>query len=254
MRILITNDDGINAPGLVSLQKIAKELADEIWIVAPETDQSGLAHSLTLSHPLRLRKVADKHFALNGTPTDCVIMGVRELMSEPPDLILSGVNSGQNIADDVTYSGTVAGAIEGAMLGIKSIALSQGYDFAQGLREVKWQNCEHHAPDVIRKLYATDFPKKTLINVNFPNCEPEDVSGIEITCQGTFSHGLFMEKRMDGRGFPYYWLKFGRDVPTQKEGSDIIALRNNKISVTPLKLDLTDYEFSHALQETFGDQ
>ncbi|MEM8653005.1 MAG: 5'/3'-nucleotidase SurE [Pseudomonadota bacterium] len=253
MRILTTNDDGINAPGLGSLERIAREIADDVWTVAPETDQSGLAHSLTLSHPLRLRKLKEQQFALTGTPTDCVIMGVRELMPEPPDLLLSGVNSGQNIADDVTYSGTVAGAIEGAMLGIKSIALSQGYDFAQGLRDVKWANCEHHAPDIIRKLYATEFPPRTLINVNFPNCQPDEVEGIEITRQGSFSHGLFMEKRLDGRGFPYYWLKFGRDVPAQKEGSDIIALREKKISITPLKLDMTDYEFSHTLHETFED-
>lgn len=251
MRILLTNDDGINARGLESLEKIARQFTDEVWTVAPETDQSGLAHSLTLSHPLRLRKVEDKKFAINGTPTDCVIMGVRELMDEPPDLILSGVNSGQNIADDITYSGTVAGAIEGSLLGIKSIALSQGYDFAQGLRTVRWETCETLAPEVLEKLYACDFPPKTLINVNFPNCDPEEVTGTELTNQGAFTHGLFMERRHDGRGFPYYWLKFGRDVPNQREGTDIIALREKRISVTPLKLDLTDMDFMADLKSAF---
>lgn len=253
MRILITNDDGINAPGLGSLEKIARELSDDIWIVAPETDQSGVAHSLSLSHPLRLRKVADRHFSVNGTPTDCVIMGVRELMDEPPDLLLSGVNSGQNIADDVTYSGTVAGAIEGTLLGIKSIAVSQGYDFAQGLRTVRWETCETLGPDVIRKIIDSDFPDKTLVNLNFPNCAPEEVQGVEVTSQGSFTHGLHMEKRSDGRGFPYYWLKFGREVPDQRAGSDIIALRENRISVTPLKIDLTDFEFAHALTDRFDN-
>ena len=133
MRILLTNDDGINAPGLSSLERIAHDLSDDVWIVAPETDQSGLAHSLTLSHPLRLRKINERKFALSGTPTDCVIMGVRQLMDEKPDLVLSGVNSGQNIADDVTYSGTIAGAIEGALLGVRSIALSQAYNFMEGV-------------------------------------------------------------------------------------------------------------------------
>ncbi len=251
MRILLTNDDGINARGLASLEKIARQFTDEVWTVAPESDQSGLAHSLTLSHPLRLRKLEDKKFAVTGTPTDCVIMGVRELMDAPPDLILSGVNSGQNIADDITYSGTVAGAIEGSLLGIKSIALSQGYDFAQGLRQVKWQTCEALAPKVIEKLYAHKFPPKTLVNVNFPNCEPEEVVGTDITNQGAFTHGLFMEKRHDGRGFPYYWLKFGRDVPSQREGSDILALRDNRISITPLKLDLTDADFMKDLKLEF---
>ena len=136
MRILLTNDDGIHAHGLTVLEALARDLSDDVWIVAPETDQSGLAHSLTLNHPLRARQVRDKVFAVNGTPTDCVIMAVRELMPEEPDLILSGVNSGQNIADDVTYSGTVAGAMEGALLGIRSIALSQGYNWDNGLRSV----------------------------------------------------------------------------------------------------------------------
>jgi len=251
LRILLTNDDGINAPGLVSLEKIARELSDDIWIVAPETDQSGLAHSLTLSHPLRLRKLGEQHFSVNGTPTDCVIMGVRELMPEPPDLILSGVNCGQNIADDVTYSGTVAGAIEGALLGIKSIAISQAYNFEEGVRYVKWETCETLAGDIIKKLLDCEFPSKTLVNLNFPNCLPEEIEGVEITSQGTFTHGLYMEKRSDGRGFPYYWLRFGRDVPQQRAGSDITALREKRISVTPLKLDMTDAEFAKSLLTNF---
>ncbi|MEM9329774.1 MAG: 5'/3'-nucleotidase SurE [Pseudomonadota bacterium] len=251
MKILLTNDDGINARGLVSLEKIARHFTDDVWTVAPETDQSGLAHSLTLSHPLRLRKLDERKFALTGTPTDCVIMGVRELMDEPPDLVLSGVNSGQNIADDVTYSGTVAGAIEGTLLGIKSIALSQAYNFEDGVRHVKWETCETLAPKVLEKLILTDFPAKTFVNVNFPNCPPEDVETSEVTHQGAFTHGLFMEKRYDGRGFPYYWLKFGRDVPNQRGDSDILALRKNRISITPLKLDLTDLAFKEELGKLF---
>jgi len=251
LKILLTNDDGVNAAGLSSLIKIAKEFTDDIWIVAPETDQSGLAHSLTLSKPLRLRKIADQHYALDGTPTDCVIMGVREIMDTPPDLILSGVNSGQNIADDITYSGTVAGAIEGALLGIKSIALSQAYNFEEGVRYVKWETVEHHAGNIIRKLLEDDFPSKTLVNINFPNCAPDEVDGVSLTNQGAFTHGLFMEKRHDGRGFPYYWLKFGRDVPSQRAGTDIMCLRENRISVTPLKLDLTDDAFMNFLSEKF---
>ena len=251
MRILITNDDGINAPGLASAERIARELTDDVLIVAPETDQSGLAHSLTLSNPLRLRKLEDRKFALNGTPTDCVIMGVREIMDSPPDLVLSGVNSGQNIADDVTYSGTVAGAIEGALLGIPSIALSQAYNFQEGVRHVKWQTCERVAPEIIEKLMDEDFPEKTLVNVNFPNCEADEIDGFEVTHQGMFTHGLFMEKRHDGRGFPYYWIKFGRDVPSQRKGSDITALLQKRISITPLKLDMTDHDFKDALEKVF---
>ncbi|MBL4695156.1 MAG: 5'/3'-nucleotidase SurE [Rhizobiaceae bacterium] len=252
MRILLVNDDGIHARGLVSLEKIAREFTDDIWIVAPESDQSGLAHSLTLNDPLRLRKIEDKKFALKGTPTDCVIMGVRELMDGAPDLILSGVNSGHNIGDDVTYSGTVAGAMEGTLLGIRSIALSQGYNWADGVRAVPWEVSEAHGPGVVAKLLETDFPDKSFVNINFPNCGIDEVTGIEATRQGVFTYGLSMEKRHDGRGFPYYWLRFGREIPDQKSHADISVLQENKISVSALQLDLTHESFRSSLEELFS--
>ena len=251
MRILLTNDDGIHAEGLAVLERIARTFTEDVWVVAPETDQSGYAHSLTLSEPLRLRKIAPKRFALKGTPTDCVIMGVRELMDSPPDLVLSGMNSGQNVGDDVTYSGTVAGAMEGALLNIRSIALSQAYNFFDGERTLNWETGERHAPEIISRLLDQPFPKKTLVNVNFPNCLPEEVRGTRITSQGAFTHGLFMEKRRDGRGFPYYWLRFGREEPEQREGADIVAIRENYISITPLKLDLTHETFASELRSVF---
>ncbi len=251
MRILLTNDDGIHAEGLRSLERIARTFTDDIWVVAPETDQSGLAHSLTLNQPLRLRKISEKHFALSGTPTDCVIMGVRQLMDSPPDIILSGVNSGQNAGDDVTYSGTVAGAMEGTMLGIPSFALSQAYNFHEGGRVVPYHTAEALAPGIIEKLIGREVPAKTLININFPNCEPDAVAGVRVTSQGSHTHGLFMEERQDGRGFPYFWLRFGREVPVQKQDSDIAALRENFVSVTPLKLDLTHESLRDELRSLF---
>jgi 5'-nucleotidase len=241
MRILLTNDDGIHAPGLAVLERIARALSDDVWIVAPETDQSGLAHSLTLSDPLRLRKVADKHFALRGTPTDCVIMGIQEVLGGKPDLVLSGVNSGANMADDVTYSGTVAGAMEGALQGVRSIALSQAYIF-DGERKVPWEVAEAHAPELLHKLVQVDLPRNTFLNVNFPNCRPEEVKGTEVTSQGKLSFGMIAEKRSDGRGFPYYWLKFDGRKSDLVPGTDVSALFDGRISVTPLKLDLTDYD------------
>lgn len=252
MRILLTNDDGIHAEGLVALERIARKFTDDVWVVAPETDQSGLAHSLTLNEPLRLRRIDEKRFALKGTPTDCVIMGIRELMKSPPDLVLSGINSGQNAGDDVTYSGTVAGAMEGTLLGVRSIALSQAYNFFEGERRVPYEVAEQHAPKIIQRLIGTAFPEKTLVNVNFPNCAPDDVKGIEVTLQGGYVHGLFMEERRDGRGFPYYWLRFAREATKQKPGSDIIAIAENRISVTPLKLDLTHEPFRVELQALFN--
>ena len=177
MRILCTNDDGIHAPGLKTLEAIARELSDDVWVVAPETDQSGVAHSLSLNDPLRLREISSRHFAVRGTPTDCVIMGVRHLMRDAkPDLVLSGVNRGQNVAEDVTYSGTVAGAIEGTILGVPSIALSQAY--GPTTRETpRWQCAEHHGPKVVRRILEAGIDKGILVNVNFPDCEPDEVEG-----------------------------------------------------------------------------
>ncbi|MBW3098126.1 5'/3'-nucleotidase SurE [Pseudohoeflea coraliihabitans] len=253
MRILLTNDDGIHAPGLAVLEKIARKLSDDVWIVAPETDQSGLAHSLTLSEPLRLRKVADQHYALRGTPTDCVIMAVRNLMDSPPDIVLSGVNTGLNAGDDVTYSGTVAGAMEGTLLGIRSFALSQHYNWESEGRVVPWEVAEEHGPDLLEKLIDADIPKGRLININFPNCAPDKVKGIKVTQQGQLTHALQIVEREDGRGLPYYWLKFGRrGIPDAGE-TDLSALYNDCISVTPLKLDLTDHDLKDTLAKAIDE-
>lgn len=252
MRILLTNDDGIHAEGLAVLERIARTLSDDVWIVAPETDQSGLAHSLTLSEPLRLREAGEKRFALRGTPTDCVIMGIREVLDKKPDLVLSGVNSGANMADDVTYSGTIAGAIEGTLQGVRSFALSQAYRFEDGHRAVPWEVAESFGPKLITDLMDVDLPDGTFLNLNFPNCRPDAVQGISVTAQGKLDFGLNVEKRADGRGFPYYWLRFGERVGTFREGTDIHAIRNHRISVTPLKLDLTDYTVQDRVARALG--
>lgn len=248
VRILLTNDDGIHADGLAVLERIAAHLSDDVWIVAPETDQSGLAHSLTLSEPLRLRKIDDRRFALKGTPTDCVIMGVRKVMPEMPDLILSGVNSGANIGDDVTYSGTVAGAMEGTLLGIRSIALSQAYNWEEG-RVIPWDTVETLAPDLLKNLMSVDLARGVFLNINFPNCSAKDVAGSQVTDQGKFLHGLGIEERFDGRGFPYYWLRFGQRSPDQQNGTDVSALRDRKVSITPLTLDLTAREMRERISK-----
>jgi len=242
MRILLTNDDGIHAQGLTVLEQVARTLSDDIWIVAPETDQSGLAHSLTLNHPLRAREVGEKSFAVTGTPTDCVIMGVRQLVEGPVDLVLSGINAGQNVGDYVTYSGTVAGAMEGALLGIKSIALSQAYNF-DGSRNIPWDTAAQLAPDLLKKLIDVDLPSDTLLNVNFPNCPAEEAKGHAIVTQGKFEHGLGIGERADGRGHPYYWLEFIGQPPIHQPGTDIDALVNNQVAVTPVRMDMTHHQF-----------
>ncbi len=250
MRILITNDDGIHAPGLEACEEIARALSDDIWIVAPETDQSGVSHSLSLNDPLRLREVGERHFAVKGTPTDCVIMGARHIMKDMPDLVLSGVNRGRNCAEDVTYSGTVAGAMEGTVLGIKSFALSQAYAFTTK-HAPYWETAITHAPDLIQRILKAGVPKDVLVNINFPDCVPKEVAGVAVTVQGKRDQELLrIEPRNDGRGNPYYWIAFGRGGnPGAAAGSDMAALNEKKISVTPLRLDLTDEPFMTKLAE-----
>ncbi|MFL5207722.1 MAG: 5'/3'-nucleotidase SurE [Microvirga sp.] len=240
MRILITNDDGIHAPGLAVCEEIARALSDDVWVVAPETDQSGVSHSLSLNDPLRLREIGERHYAVKGTPTDCVIMGVRNILEAPPDLILSGVNRGQNVAEDVTYSGTVAGAMEGTILGVPSIALSQAYG-PGGRNAIRWQCAEAHAPAVVRKILDEGIPASILVNVNFPDCEPAEVRGIAVTAQGQRTQELLrIDERVDGRGNPYFWVAFAKGKSIPANGTDLWALADRRISVTPLRLDLTD--------------
>ena len=255
MRILISNDDGVHAEGLALLERIAREFSDDIFIVAPEYDQSGVAHSLSLSDPLRIREISPRHFAVKGTPTDCVIVAVRKLMDRPPDLVLSGVNKGQNVAEDVTYSGTIAAAMEGALLGIPSIALSQAYNFFGEPQGFPWDCAEAHAVSVLRRLLAAGVPQNVLMNVNFPPCSAAEVAGVAITVQGRRSPDLmYVEDRLDGRGNPYHWIAFRRADFTPGAGTDIEALEQKLISITPLKLDLTDHPTVTTLASTFEAQ
>ena len=178
MRILVTNDDGVHSHGLNVCEDIARALSDDVWVVAPEHDQSGVAHSLSLNDPLRLREVAERRFAVRGTPTDCVIMGARHVLDgKQIDLVLSGVNRGRNVGEDVIYSGTVAGAMEGAVLGIPSVALSQAYKSRSG-QPPFWDTSVRYAPDIIRRILNEGVRRDVLINLNFPDCRPEEVKGI----------------------------------------------------------------------------
>jgi 5'-nucleotidase len=251
MRILVTNDDGIHAPGLAVAEKIARALCDDVWVVAPETEQSGASHSLTLTLPLRLRQIDSRRFAVTGTPTDCVMMGVAELMAEArPTLVLSGVNRGSNLADDVTYSGTIAGAMEGTALGVPSIALSQAYGVGGG-HDVDWSCAETHGPRLIAKLVEIGWPAEVLMNVNFPPGEPD---GVEVTVQGKRDlQTAQLDRRIDARGFPYYWIGFKRVRSDPPEGSDLSAIARKRISVTPLHLNLTELRERERLKPMIED-
>ena len=237
LRILLSNDDGIHAPGLKTLEKIARTLTDDIWIVAPDQQQSGAAHSLTLHQPLRVRKFSARRYSVDGTPTDCVLMAIKEIIrGRLPDLILSGVNAGENLADDVTYSGTVAAAMEGTLLGIPSIALSQCTIIDS---PIKWQTSLEHAPGIIKKLWHAQWPKDVLMNINFPNVIASKVKGWAITTQGLRPLYKTVVRCVDPRGHPYYWIGPGADLAAGEEHSDLTATANHMISVTPLHLDLT---------------
>ena len=254
MRILITNDDGIHAQGLDVCAEIGRALSDDVWVVAPEFDQSGVSHSLSLNDPLRLRPVGERRFAVKGTPTDCVIMGAKHVLKERrPNLVLSGVNRGRNTGEDVIYSGTVAGAVEGTILGIPSFALSQSYNSKSG-EPPFWETAVRFAPDIIRRTLAAGIPRDVLINVNFPNCVPGDVKGISIATQGRHhQERLRIDERNDGRGNAYYWIAYVPNRSHQGEGgTDVAAMSDNRIAVTPLRLDMTDVAFMEKLAGVFS--
>ncbi|HOP19267.1 MAG TPA: 5'/3'-nucleotidase SurE [Amphiplicatus sp.] len=238
MRILCTNDDGIHARGLESLVKIARELSDDVWVVAPQEEQSGAARSLTLAHPIRVRQYEERRFAISGTPTDAVMMAVTKLLGpKRPDLVLSGVNNGQNLAEDVTFSGTIAGAFQGMTLGIPSIALSLSRLSRDAAR---WATPEAFGAKVVRRLLKSGWPSDVVINVNFPDRDPAEVGDIEVTTQGhRDAFQLFTDERQDLRGGTYYWFGFSGKLSDPPKGTDLRAIYDGRISVTPLHLALT---------------
>ncbi|HKD48713.1 MAG TPA: 5'/3'-nucleotidase SurE [Rhizomicrobium sp.] len=241
MRILVTNDDGIHAPGLAVAEKIARALSDDVWVFAPEMEQSGASHSLTLTIPLRLRVIAERRYAVTGTPTDCVMMACLQVLKEkPPDLILSGVNWGSNLADDITYSGTIAGAMEGCALGIPSVALSQAGD-EESRETIDWSPGDVHGPDLVRRLIKAGWPDGTLININFPACSAPEVNGWALVPQGRYDlQSTEIEERRDARNRAYYWIGLRRRRASPPENSDLGAVYANKIAVTPLHMNLTE--------------
>ena len=240
MRILLTNDDGIHAEGLQVLEDIARTISDDVWIVAPEIEQSGKSRAVTLTDPVRVRKIDDRRFAVQGTPTDCVLIGLLELVKDGrPDLILSGVNRGQNIAEDTTYSGTVAGAMCGMQHGVRSIALSQSRNFRHS-GSLPWDTARKWGPKVLREVLAIEWPGNVVININFPDREPQDISGVEITRQGFRDENIIRaEHRTDLRGDSYYWIGYRGKLSDPAEGTDLKAIYDGKISVSPLHVDLT---------------
>ena len=240
MKILLTNDDGIHAPGMDVLREIAGNISDDVWVVAPASEQSAASRGVSLHNPLMLRKLEDKVFSVSGTPTDSVILAMREVLADnPPDLLLSGVNRGQNLAEDVTFSGTVAGALQGMQMGVPSIALSLAKGF-QNAKSLPWDTAAAHGPKLITELVDTGWPKDVVLNVNFPDRAPNDVAGIQVTRQGHRDFHMTGAVRRDHpRGGHYYWLTYGGQRSNPPAGTDLRAIYDGYISITPLHADLT---------------
>ena len=224
---------------------------DDVWVVAPDEERSGAGHSLSLSHPIRVRRRGPRHFAIKGTPTDCALLGVYELMQDGrPDVLLSGINRGPNLAEDITYSGTASAAIEGAMLGIPAVALSQIITYQS---EIHWATARQYAPIVIERLLAMRWRPGTFVNVNFPNCPPDKVTGIRITSQGLRPAGTFRPVgRVDERHVPYYWIKVAFPHGGEMPGNDLQAAADNAVSVTPLHLNMTAHDQMAGMETLFG--
>ena len=252
MRILLTNDDGVHAPGLEVLEAIAREFTDHIRSCAPDEEQSGMGHALTLTRPVRLRRHAERRFSVTGTPTDSVTMGLRKVVDAAPDVILSGINRGANLGDDVTYSGTVSAAIEGALAGIHSIALSQVIDRDGDADADTFDAARGWGAKVLAPLLDAPLPERTLVNVNFPPLPAGEVRGVRAVRQGfhDYSRGTVVEGR-DPRGLRYYWFGLQAIEQTPDHGTDLEAIADGFVSVTPLQLDLTHHASLGALAERF---
>ena len=248
-RILLSNDDSIMALGMAALERVARQLSEDVWVVAPATEHSGAGHSLTIHQPLRPVKLADRRFTVSGTPTDSVMVAVNHIMKDhPPDLVLSGVNFGANLGEDVHYSGTVAAAMEGTLLGIPAIALSQAWN---DIDNIRWETAEHFAPKLVREICEAGWGENVLINVNFPDRAPDDVNGVMPTQQGKHKLGDDLVFREDPRGRPYLWIGTRRVSDPSARGTDLKAVDDGYISVTPLNVNLTHSATLTSLQKLF---
>lgn len=247
-RVLISNDDGISSKGIQVLEDCVSSLGAKSIIVAPESEQSAAGHSLTIHRPLRVKKYDDTHFSILGTPTDCVVMGIQDIMKDnKPDLVVSGINHGKNAGDDVTYSGTIAVAIEAALMGYPSIAFSQHVGYDQG--EIDWSLSREYIPDVLKKLQGFNIGTNALINVNIP-LYGQEPKGIIVVPQGHYEPtGDDLIACMDPRGRQYFWIAPPKEQNQTGYTHDTSALEDGYITITPLTLNLTHWDVLDSLKE-----
>jgi 5'-nucleotidase len=241
IRILITNDDGINSDGLVKLEEALKEIGD-VYVVAPASEMSGASHSLTLARPLRIRQIDERHWAIDGTPTDCITLALNKILKEDqrPHICVSGINHGGNLGDDATYSGTVAGALEATILGVPGVALSlvarDNFDFTESAA---------FAVVAARKVLEEGLPEGTLLNINLP---PGPIKGVKVTRQGIKNARPVITEHIDPRGKPYFWIGEEYFNANSVEGTDYHAVKSGYVSVTPLRSDMTDHRALTAIE------
>jgi 5'-nucleotidase len=239
MRVLLTNDDGVYSPGLLALARVIQTVAETL-VVAPEQERSATSHAITMHKPLRLTRsrLADTGlpaWATNGTPADCVVLGVLELLEKPPDVVVSGINLGANLGMDLIYSGTVSGAVEAALFGIPAISIS-----VTAFKDIHWEPAAHFASDLVQKVAHHGLPRDRFLNVNVPNLPAAKIQGVEVTRQSSRRYINRLEKRADPRGRDYYWLTGSVEQGESEPGTDARAVTEGRISVTPLRLDMTD--------------
>ncbi|MCL6250906.1 5'/3'-nucleotidase SurE [Altererythrobacter sp. KTW20L] len=254
MRILLTNDDGIHAPGFALLEEIAHRLSDDVWVCAPAEEQSGAGHSLTLHMPVRLLDHGDKRFSVTGTPTDAVNLALRKLFPDgKPDLVISGINAGENLGDDITYSGTISAAMEAALAGIPAIALSQAQRVPGRIGGARFDAAAGWAERVLAPLTDVRMAKRTLVNVNFPDVPAAEVKGVRVVRQGfhDYDRGSLVEGT-DPRGRKYYWFGLEEMEHTLDHGTDLEAVADGYVAVTPLQLDFTHHSAIGLLAERFA--
>lgn len=248
-RVLLVNDDGIDADGIRLLEELVQPHSKEAWVVAPAEEQSGASHSISMHLPIRYRRIDERHHAVKGTPTDCALMGIYEVMPQRPSLLISGINWGANLAEDLTYSGTASAAMEGALLGVPAIAMSLVHSFDA----VHWDTARRFAPEVLEGILTAGIAPGTFVNVNFPPVPPDEVRGIRVCRLGQRPPGSFKPtKRTDARQKDYWWIKIHRVDHEVAPGTDLEAIENNEIAVTPIQLDMTADRALSGLRAAFG--
>ena len=244
-RVLIVNDDGIHAPGIQLLEKVIRKHCDDVWVVAPDEEKSGASHSISMHVPIRQRQLDERHIAIKGSPTDCVLMALQQVMPEQPTLVLAGINRGGNLADEIHYSGTIAAAMEAALMGIPAIALSQV--FTRG-EDVPWDTSERYAVPLIEQILQRGIAHGSFININFPPVNADAVSDVRLVGMGRRPPGAFKtEGRIDNRNVPYYWVHLDPAEGGEDAGTDLRAMTEKAISVSPLQVDMTNKAMIDAL-------